>query len=283
MMQVFHSKNGLRKVLSPLTNKNHTIGMVPTMGALHSGHISLVKRAILENNHVVVSIFVNPTQFNNKEDLKKYPQTLEQDVALLKKVSDNIIVFAPSADEIYEQEIKSKSFKFKGLENVMEGEFRPGHFDGVATIVELLLKAVMPNNAYFGEKDFQQLQIIKRLVSILKIPINIHACPILREPNGLAMSSRNERLPNDLRKRAGFILETLNTAKSKFGTKSATYIKNWVSKTFENNQDFKLEYFQITEEKSLKPLIRKGKNKKYRAFIAVYANDVRLIDNIALN
>ncbi|NJB71217.1 pantoate--beta-alanine ligase [Saonia flava] len=282
-MLVFHSKTELRSHLSSLKTKNHSIGMVPTMGALHQGHISLVNKAISENSHVVVSIFVNPTQFDNKEDLKKYPKTLDKDIQLLKAVSGIVIVFAPTADEMYEGKIKSKSFKFDGLEKVMEGEFRTGHFNGVATIVELLLRAVMPNKAYFGEKDFQQLQIIKKLVEIRKIPIEIIGCPIVRESNGLAMSSRNERLSKPVRKKAGFIYETLKSAKNEFGTKSASKVIEWVRNQFEQHPIFELEYIQITDVDTLTPLLRKQKDRKYRAFVAVYTEGVRLIDNIALN
>ncbi len=282
-MQVFHLKKELRSSLSILIAKNYTIGMVPTMGALHQGHLTLAKQAIVENHYVVVSIFVNPTQFDNSDDLKKYPKTLDKDIDLLKTVSDKIIVFAPSANEIYSGEIKSKSYKFNGLEKVMEGKFRTGHFNGVATIVELLLKAVMPDKAYFGEKDFQQLQIIKKLVEIRAIPIKIIGCPIVREPHGLAMSSRNERLSKEVRKKADFIYKTLQSAKNKFGTKSADFTINWVQNQFKKYSNFKLEYFLITDIDTLTPVLRKQKGKKYRAFVAVYVEGVRLIDNIALN
>ena len=282
-MQVFQLKKDLKEHLSTLESKNYTIGMVPTMGALHQGHISLVQKAAKENDFVVISIFVNPTQFNNKEDLEKYPQTLDKDVKLLEEAITNGIVFAPSAKEIYPEKIEANTYNFGPLEHVMEGAFRPGHFDGVGTIVELLLTTVMPRKAYFGEKDFQQLQIIKKLVQLKKIPIAIIGCPILREENGLAMSSRNERLSSEDRQTAGFIYKSLKTAKEKFGTKSAQYIKNWIRKEFDAQPDFKLEYIEISDAKNLTPVKRKQKEKKYRAFIAVYMDDVRLIDNIALN
>src|SRR5690606_1597657 len=163
-------------------------------------HISLVKKALLENDLVVVSIFVNPTQFDKKDDLEKYPRNFESDIDLLKSVSDKIVVFAPTVDEIYGQNVQSQSYKFDGLDKVMEGEFRAGHFDGVGTIVELLLRTVAPDRAYFGEKDFQQLQIIRKMAQLKKLPYTIIGCPIEREPNGLAMSSRNERLSKTTRK-----------------------------------------------------------------------------------
>ena len=263
--------------------ENQTLGLVPTMGALHIGHAALVNRAVQENHVVVVSIFVNPTQFNNTDDLDKYPQTLKADIEVLERISKDIIVFVPSIDEMYSEEVKSVNYDFDGLEHVMEGAFRAGHFDGVGTIVESLLTLVKPDNAYFGEKDFQQLQIIRKLTELRKIPVEIIGCPIVREVNGLAFSSRNERLSNNTRKEAAFIYKTLKSAKKIFGTKSAKNIKDWVTEQFGQHPDLELEYIEITQAKTLKPIVRKQKNKKYRAFIAVYAEGVRLIDNIALN
>lgn len=282
-MHVFDQKKELASFLQKERNKNHTVGLVPTMGALHQGHISLVKTALAGNDLVVVSIFVNPTQFDKKDDLEKYPKKMEQDLDLLKSVSKHIIVFAPSAYEIYGNNIKSQAYQFDGLDKVMEGEFREGHFDGVGTIVELFLKTVSPNKAYFGEKDFQQLQIIRKMVESKKLPYQIIGCPIEREPNGLAMSSRNERLSKKIRHDASFIYKTLLTAKTKFGTESAYHIMDWVKSQFEKNTLFKLEYFEIADEDTLTPILKKQVDRKYRAFIAVYANDVRLIDNLRLN
>lgn len=264
-------------------NKKDSVGLVPTMGALHIGHTALVQRAVQENFVVVVTIFVNPTQFNNPKDLKNYPQTLTADLEILGKIADDIIVFAPSVQEMYAEKVKSASYDFDGLDQVMEGAFRDGHFDGVGTIVEALLTLVEPTRAYFGEKDFQQLQIIKKLTKIKNLPVEIIGCPIVREANGLAYSSRNERLSKRIRNEASFIYKTLNTAKKKFGTESAIKVKDWVTKQFEQHADLKLEYIEIAQADTLKPMIRKHKNIKYRAFIAVYAEDIRLIDNIALN
>lgn len=263
--------------------KNHTIGLVPTMGALHEGHVSLVKKALLENDKVVVSIFVNPTQFDKKDDLEKYPRNLDRDLTLLELVSENILVFVPSVDEIYGGHIKSQNYEFNGLDKVMEGEFREGHFNGVGTIVELFLRTVSPDKAYFGEKDFQQLQIIRKMAESKKLPCEIIGCPIEREPHGLAMSSRNERLSKTTRKEASFIYETLQAAKAKFGTESARNIADWVKEKFEKNPLFQLEYFQIADEDTLTPMLKKQNETKYRAFIAVYADGVRLIDNLRLN
>ncbi|MDT0606558.1 pantoate--beta-alanine ligase [Croceitalea rosinachiae] len=282
-MQVSKFKKDLNALLQSEQYRKSTVGFVPTMGALHSGHISLVRQAFNENEVVVVSIFVNPTQFDNQDDLNKYPSSLENDLQLLESVSKDIIVFTPTKDDIYDGKVKSESYNFNGLEKVMEGEFRAGHFDGVATIVELLLASVNPDKAYFGEKDFQQLQIIKKLVELKKLPYEIIGCPIEREPTGLARSSRNERLSESTRDKSGFIFETLKTAKEKFGTESAKVIKDWVANEFSMNSLFKLEYFEIADIDTLTPILKKQKNRKYRAFIAVYVEEVRLIDNIAIN
>ena len=270
-------------MLGEWKSKKKSIGLVPTMGALHSGHLSLVRKSLEDNDFTVVSIFINPTQFNNKEDLKKYPSDLSKDSVLLESVSDQILIFAPSKLEIYNGNISSKSFNFNGLEKVMEGEFREGHFNGVATIVELLFEAVKPDRAYFGEKDFQQLQIIQKLVDQSNLDLEIIPCPIEREPNGLARSSRNERLSKPTREAAGFIYQILKAAKAKFGTENAKDIRDWVSIQFNENQLFELEYFEITDIDTLIPVNQVQVNKEYRAFIAVYAEGIRLIDNIALN
>ncbi|SDD61097.1 pantothenate synthetase [Pricia antarctica] len=281
-MPVITTKKELDQRLSSLP-KSRSLGLVPTMGALHEGHAALVKKAISENRCVVVSIFVNPTQFDNKEDLEHYPDTLEKDIFLLEGISGDILIFAPTANEIYDHRILSKTYDFEGLDKVMEGAFRNNHFNGVGTIVETLLLLVKPDRAYFGEKDFQQLQIIRKLVDKNDIPVAIIGCPIVREASGLAMSSRNERLSETLRQDASFIYETLRTAKAKFGMKSAKYVRDWAEKQFENHPDLQLEYFEITDLDTLTPIQTKKTDVKYRAFVAVFCGAVRLIDNIALN
>ena len=282
-MLIFNKKSDLSAFLSPLINQNKSIGFVPTMGALHQGHLSLLKKSLSENDVTVMSIFVNPTQFNNAEDLDKYPRTLERDVQIMQDLSNNIIVYAPEVADIYEGNTISESFNYDGLENQLEGKHRPGHFDGVGTIVKRLFEIVNPQNAYFGEKDFQQLQIVKKMVSKQKLPVKVVGCPIYREANGLAMSSRNERLMPSQKEHASIIYKTLLEAKIKFGTKTAKEVSDWVVKKFENNKEFELEYFQIADEERLLPCIKKSKNKKYRAFIAVFVNKIRLIDTISLN
>jgi len=280
-MQVFETKKDLQDYLFKKSQQNLSIGFVPTMGALHEGHLSLIKKAQEKNNITVVSIFVNPTQFDNQEDLIKYPKTLKNDIQLLESVNCDVL-FSPSVDEIYADNVVSASFDFDGLEHEMEGKFRNGHFDGVGTIVKTLFEIVKPTNAYFGQKDFQQLQIVKKMVSKHQLPVKIKGCKIFREKDGLAMSSRNARLSKEHRKAAPFIFKTLKKAKKKFGTENAKEIADWVKKQFKKHPLFELEYFTIADEKTLKSINKKESDKDYRAFIAVFASDIRLIDNIKL-
>ncbi|GGB78489.1 pantothenate synthetase [Flavobacterium suaedae] len=281
-MLIFNNKADLRAHLSPLAQQGKTIGFVPTMGALHKGHLSLIERSVQNNAATVVSIFVNPTQFNNPHDLEKYPRTPEADIEKIKTVSDDIIVFLPSVEEMYEGNTKSQTFSFDGLEHQMEGAYRPGHFDGVGTIVKKFFEYVHPTRAYFGEKDFQQLQIVKKLVSKNNIPVEIIGCPISREENGLAMSSRNQRLTENEKEQAAFIYKKLLEAKDNFTSQSIEAIKQQITTDFNNQEGFELEYFEIAAEDDLIPAKTKD-NRKYRAFVAVMLSNVRLIDNISLN
>lgn len=282
-MQIFNRKAALMDYLTSKKTTNSSIGFVPTMGALHKGHQSLMIQSVNENDITVVSIFVNPTQFNNPEDLEKYPRDLDADILKIQDISPNIILFAPTVEDIYEGKIISQTFDFDGLENKMEGKFRPGHFDGVGTIVKRLFEIVNPTKAYFGEKDFQQVQIVKKMVEKNHLPVTIVVCPIYREINNLAMSSRNERLTLQQKEEAGVIYKILNGAKAKFANNSAKKTAEWVTNEFEKNKNFTLEYFEIADEETLSTCTRKVKNKKYRAFIAVFINNVRLIDTISLN
>ena len=282
-MPIFYGKASLVDYLKSIKTVHSTIGFVPTMGALHQGHLALMQKSLLENENTVVSIFVNPTQFNNPEDLAKYPRTMEEDVKKLTDLNPNIILYAPAVEDIYDGKPLSQSFDFDGLENQMEGRFRPGHFNGVGTIVKRLFEIVEPTNAYFGEKDFQQLQIVKKMVAKNHLQVNVIGCPIYRESNNLAMSSRNERLSTEERDEAAIIYKTLTEAKEKFKTNSTATISEWVQKSFNTNTRFLLEYFTIADEATLLPCARKNKNKKYRAFIAVVVNNIRLIDTISLN
>jgi len=282
-VKVFSEKKHIKAEIDALKLNHKTIGYVATMGAFHKGHLALVEKAMDNNDVVVVSIFVNPTQFNNPDDLDKYPRTLEHDLALLETLSSEILVYTPTVDDIYEDKTESEHFDFDGLEYEMEGRFRNGHFDGVGTVVKRFFEILKPDNAYFGEKDYQQLQILKKMVEKHHISVNVIGCKIYREPNGLAMSSRNARLKETHLKAAPFIFKTLKAAKKRFATKSANSVMVWVEKQFAEQKLLKLEYFIIADANTLKVSTRKNKKRKYRAFIAVYAGDVRLIDNIALN
>jgi pantoate--beta-alanine ligase len=282
-MLVFTKKSDLKAFLAPLVAKKTSIGFVPTMGALHTGHLSLINKSTINNTKTVVSIFVNPTQFNNLKDLEKYPRNLEKDIEKISELNPEIIIYAPSVKDIYENSTVSKKFNFEGIENQMEGKHRPGHFDGVGTIVKKLFEIVSPTHAYFGEKDFQQLQIVKKMVALHKINITVIGCPILREPNGLAMSSRNEQLSIQSREKASLLYKNLVLSKKLFENKSAKEVERKLIILFEKEKDFTLEYFEICEEETLLPCKRKSKKKKYRAFIALFIDNVRLIDNISLN
>ena len=279
-MKVLKSKKTLIDYVERQREMGKKIGFAPTMGALHQGHLSLYKAAKKENDEVISSIFVNPTQFNNPDDFQKYPKTLEKDLELLEKAGVDA-VYVPNVEEMYPDGLNSKKYNFDGLENEMEGKYRPGHFDGVGTIVEELFRQVQPHNAYFGEKDYQQLAIIKKMVEKSKLPVKIHGVPTLREEDGLAMSSRNVRLTETQRKEATIIYETLTKVKEWFKVISLEEIKQRVTDIFRNS-NFELEYFVIADEKTLKETDYFYKDKNYRAFIVAYADTVRLIDNMHL-
>ena len=278
-MKTVHTIKELQALLQQEKNENKTIGFVPTMGALHAGHIELVKRSAIENDISVVSIFVNPTQFNDKEDLVKYPRTLESDCALLEKAG-NHYVFAPEVEEIY-PEPDTRQFDFGQLASVMEGQFRPGHFNGVAQVVSRLLDIVKPDKAYFGEKDFQQLAIIRELVKQLKMEVQIIPAPIVREPDGLAMSSRNARLTENQRKEAVAISHTLFKSRDLKNQYSVEELKSWVIQTINSSSELKTEYFDIVDGFTLQSIKNWNETAYPVGCVAVFAGDVRLIDNIA--
>jgi len=280
-MEIFKKKQDLKAYLLKCKHKRNTVGFVPTMGALHQGHISLVRKAKKKNAIVVVSIFVNPTQFDNPEDLVKYPKTIKNDINLLNTANCDV-VFMPSVQEIYAENINSEHFDFDGLENEMEGEFRDGHFDGVGTIVKTFFEIIEPDVAYFGKKDFQQFQIVKKMAQKLQLPVKVKGCDIFREKDGLAMSSRNARLTKDQRKAAPFIYKTLKEVNKKVTKNNVIGTINWVKKQFKKHPFLELEYFTIADETTLKTINKIELNKKYRAFIAVFAGEIRLIDNLRL-
>lgn len=283
-MKVFELSTAMQKFSVTVRQANQTLGLVPTMGALHEGHLSIVKKALTENDRVAVSIFVNPTQFNNLEDLQKYPRVLEEDLQKLNDISQNrLVVFAPLVEEIYGEKLAADHFDLQGLDLEMEGKYRPGHFQGVATIVKKLFQITRPHKAYFGEKDYQQLAIIRKMTQLEQLPIEIVPCSIYREKNGLAMSSRNRLLSPATKEAAGYIYEALQSCAENFDEKEIFELKTEVGKKIASNPTFSLEYFEIAEAESLQLSEKKEENKNYRAFIAVFAENVRLIDNIALN
>lgn len=256
-----------------------TIGFVPTMGCLHDGHISLVNQSIKENDITAVSIFVNPTQFNNPEDLNNYPRTIDADIEKLNNVKCDII-FIPTVKEMYPEEDK-RVFDFGNLDKVMEGKYRLNHFNGVGQIVSRLFDVVNPDKAYFGEKDFQQLAIIKNMVKQLNLSVKIVPCAIIREPNGLAMSSRNERLTPKQREDASIIYNTLNLAATLAKEESVEDLKNWIIDTI--NSVGEVEYFEIVDSDNLSPINKWSDSDNIIGCIAVYFEKIRLIDNINFN
>ncbi len=264
-------------------NKKYRIGFVPTMGALHPGHLSLVQKALDENDTVVLSIFVNPTQFNSPQDLEKYPRNPEKDLSLLENIPKDLIVYLPQIADVYGAQAFSDHYDFQGLENEMEGKHRKGHFDGVGTVLSKFFQTIKPDKAYFGEKDFQQLQIVKKLVDIEKLPVEIVGCPIMREENGLAMSSRNERLTPQQFEEATIIYQTLLEVREEYPHHTLAELENLVAERFLLHPTIKLEYFEIVNENTLKPEKSKQPGTKYRAFIAAFVGEVRLIDNMSLN
>ncbi|MDX8568470.1 pantoate--beta-alanine ligase [Elizabethkingia sp. HX XZB] len=280
-MEILRNRQSLSDYIAAVKKEGKKIGFAPTMGALHDGHMSLYKEARKDNDIVISSVFVNPTQFNNPDDLKKYPRTEENDIAMLEKVGVDA-VYIPTIEDIYPAKAESKHYDFGGIENEMEGKFRPGHFDGVGTVVSELFRQVQPDNAYFGEKDYQQLAIIKKLVEIEKFPINIHGVSIYRAENGLALSSRNARLSEDERNGATLIYKTLVKVNEWFRVISIPEIKKRVEEIFEQS-DYELEYFLIADEETLKETDFFYKDKSYRAFIVVFVGEVRLIDNMHLD
>jgi len=282
-MDVFNSVKSLNERLSFSRDQGNSLGLVPTMGALHNGHLSLVAKAVRENNTVVVSIFVNPTQFNNAQDLAQYPQQLTADIALLKTISEDLLVFTPSVKEMYPEGLGAKPYSFNGLDRRWEGEDRTGHFQGVGTVVEKLFEMVRPNQAYFGEKDFQQLAIIRDLVRQKAFGISIIGCPIVRESYGLAMSSRNERLKPLDRVAAAVIYKTLKIAAQKaLAQNLLSEITHEAIKEIHALENTAVFYFEFVNARSLEPIKTLENPENTRIITAVNFKGVRLLDNIGL-
>ena len=277
-MQIVKHINELQAILDNKRKEGLSIGFVPTMGALHAGHLSLVEKAGQHTGFVVVSIFVNPTQFNDKGDLERYPRDLQKDVNLLAPTSCQLI-FSPEADEIY-PEPDTRQFNFGTLEQVMEGKFRPGHFNGVAQVVSRLFEIVRPDKAFFGQKDFQQLAIINEMVRKLELPVEIVPCPIVRETDGLAMSSRNMLLSTEQRLNAVLISDTLFAAANKTGELNVEELTNWVINRINENEYLNTEYFEIVDSMTLQPVKSWNDTCPKVGCIAVQCGKIRLIDNV---
>lgn len=277
-MKVVHAIKDLQSALAALRSEGKTVGLVPTMGALHAGHASLVRRSVAENDATVVSVFVNPTQFNDKNDLAKYPRTLDADCRLLEECGATV-VFAPSVEEIY-PEPDTRTFSFAPLDTVMEGKYRPGHFNGVCQIVSKLFDMVKPDRAYFGEKDFQQLAIIREMVRQMHFPLQIVGCPIVREADGLALSSRNTRLTAEQRQQALAISQTLFRSKEFAASHTVAETQQFVEDAIADAPGLRLEYFELVDGNTLQQIADWNDTAYAVGCITVFCGDVRLIDNI---
>lgn len=294
-MIIFNSAQQLKIYLDNVRNPHYIVGFVPTMGALHKGHISLINAAKIQCDLVVCSIFVNPTQFNDLNDLKNYPRTFEADCKLLENAHCDVL-FIPEVSELYtfeelelkREKIEDKSWTegkmvdFGSLGEVMEGAHRPGHFNGVAQVVSKLFRIVEPDKAFFGQKDFQQLAIIRHMVKQLNMPIEIFACPIVRETNGLAMSSRNERLSTEERNLASLISKTLFEIKELQSIKTVAELRSLAEAQLEAEPKIELEYFEIADADTLQPITEYNQTKSAVACVALKLGNVRLIDNVVL-
>ena len=280
-MKVINKTSDLQAIIERLKNDGKSIGLVPTMGALHKGHLSLVKNSISNNDITVVSIFVNPTQFNNPNDLASYPRMVDKDLELLQTVGCDV-VFAPEADDIYSKsETDSRfEFDFEGLDKVMEGKFRPGHFNGVVQIVSKLFDLVRPDRAYFGEKDFQQLAIIRLMTRRYNLPIEIVPCPIVREDSGLALSSRNSLLKDNEKQVASHIYAVLDESRQFVPQTDVEELKQCAIAAIEQKPELKVEYFDIVDGHTLKSIVKWDESDYIVGCITVFCGKVRLIDNI---
>ncbi len=279
-MKTVTTAKALQAEVEGIKTKGLTLGFVPTMGALHQGHLELMRTARKANDVIVVSIFVNPTQFNNPNDLRSYPRTLEQDLAACQKVGVDL-VFVPTVEEIYPTP-DTRVFDFGNLDKVMEGKFRPGHFNGVAQVVSLLFQMVQPTRAYFGQKDFQQLAIIRDMVRQFHFNVEIVPCPIVREEDGLAMSSRNALLSAKQRASAPVIAKTLFAARNLVAEKGVKQLVDWVVSQVNADKELKVEYFEVCDAHTLEPIASWDDSAEVVACIAVQVGEVRLIDNVIL-
>lgn len=278
-MEVFQTVSSLQAVL---TNLSGSVGFVPTMGSLHQGHLSLIEKALEENTHLAISIFVNPTQFDDPTDLEKYPRSLEKDLSMIATIAPKALVFTPAVSEIYRNKITAEFYSFNGLDKRMEGNSRQGHFQGVAAVVERLFSIVNPDRAYFGEKDYQQLAIIRHIVVQKKMSIAIVGCPIVRDESGLALSSRNARLSEHHLEQASLLFRSLKQARVLYLDKDASTAEHHVKQLFSEAQEWTLDYFCICDEITLRQIDNK-KTENVRGFIAAQIGEIRLIDNLSFS
>ena len=278
-MEVFQTVSSLQAVL---TNLSGSVGFVPTMGSLHQGHLSLIKKALEENTHLTISIFVNPTQFEDPTEFEKYPRSLEKDLSMIATIAPKALVFTPAVSEIYRNKITAGFYSFNGLDKRMEGNSRQGHFQGVAAVVERLFSIVNPDRAYFGEKDYQQLAIIRHIVVQKKLSLAIVSCPIVRDKSGLALSSRNARLSKHHLEQASLLFRSLKQARALYLDKDASTAQHHVNQLFSQAQEWTLDYFCICDEITLREIDNK-KTENVRGFIAAQVGEIRLIDNLSFS
>lgn len=280
-MKLLKSADALRSFVIQSRENGLSVGFVPTMGALHPGHISLIEKAKSENNISICSIYVNPTQFNNADDFKKYPKTIEHDIDMLEKWGCDVL-FLPDTNEVYIKEFVISHYNLGYLESLLEGKYRPGHFQGVCQVVHRLLQIVMPDKLYLGRKDYQQCMVISRLIELTKINTEVVICPTLREPDGLAMSSRNLRLNENQRRTAVQIYETMQLIKTEIAPGNLSHLRQKAENKL-SDAGFRVDYVEIADATSLAPINVWNGQQKAVVLIAAYLDDIRLIDNLAVS
>ena len=280
-MNIVETKIDLYKLLDEQRSFSNKIALIPTMGSLHMGHLSLIEVAKRKSNFVWVTIFINPTQFNDVNDFKSYPKGIDCDIKKIRSVSKEINIFIPSINEMYPEKITLEKFNFGKIDNVLEGKFRPGHFNGVATIVKKLFQIFQPYFVFFGEKDFQQTLVIKKIINKFFPDINIIICPTIRDKNGLALSSRNALISNNSLSKSAIIFETLQLAKANYIKLNFIDLLETIKNKIEKIKNFELEYFEIRDEENLEIYSQNDNKKSYRGFISVKVEGIRLIDNLS--
>lgn len=280
-MNIVETKTDLNKLLNEQRSFSNKIGLVPTMGSLHMGHLSLIEVAKRKSDFVWVTIFINPTQFNDLNDFKSYPREIDDDIKKIRSISKEINIFIPSLNEMYPEKITLEKFNFGKIDNILEGKFRPGHFNGVATIVKKLFQIFQPYFVFFGEKDFQQTLIIKKIINKFFQEINIIICPTIRDKNGLALSSRNALISKNSFSKSAIIFETLQLAKANYVKLNFVDLLETIKNKIEKIKNFELEYFEIRDEENLEIYSQNDNKKSYRGFISVKVEGIRLIDNLS--